>query len=886
MINNLTPEQINQIPVYREKWRTLALSTERINRPPATEAVNNLYLYGNIGIEPPTIMLFDSPYGALLTIAFDNGLTNPLVKQFKNNFFNPLLRELKGQISSNSYKILIDRLKNSLEKQLKSQLQAQIQKGLAARFRTEITEKSQYQKILDVIASQCFLPELLACWGSLFDFARTELNCNLDEPKWLAFQSIVNSCGWIFPFGDTVLICDRPTQISFNDKGILHAEGEPAISFVDDYRVYAYNGVILPVEYGVLPPSKWESKWLLKNHSIELKKALIKGIGKTRIKEELTKEELKIVAGEQAEYIKQQRAKQQKLQQSVLATAFFENITPEQESRIEEFDKKWQAIAFNKPNKYQAEQAVKKAYAISNKKNLNPTVVFCANPAESLPTIINDESWKNIIKQLGIDLINKDDFILREAAINELNRQNLGMQTINSFVLKNDFENIVNPILDSIEVYSPLADLGEQMELKIGSQVSLKSKEKFFASLPGMNSKLKTNFERNIYHPYVETIKKRLETVLNHQVGKKLEKKLGTKIKNLLFSQLINICEEQLEKKLYDKFADLGKYYQLGAWFDFCISVLGCECDAEMWSAFQELAANCCWIYAKDNICVVAEVSLNYRVKVKAREENVSVLLQARKTGKKGKVSLQKPSMPLWKQVLVKISLVVFGLPLLSFYLLVPLARLIVKILNFLIDVMGFLLLLAFIVPIKIGGIIAGLLIGIFGPFGARNNTVLQTTILQPARRVVHTEADSEGLLHAEGKPAVIFDDGTKRYFHHGVRLLNRRYWVHPRRWRPKWLLTESDPDMFDILIEEIGYVKVCKKLKTRRLDRWREYSLLEFRDLRDPSDRLLIHVLKMTCPSTGSVHVLRVPPEITTAREAVGWVNWGTDPEEFVVET
>ena len=46
------------------------------------------------------------------------------------------------------------------------------------------------------------------------------------------------------------------------------------------------------------------------------------------------------------------------------------------------------------------------------------------------------------------------------------------------------------------------------------------------------------------------------------------------------------------------------------------------------------------------------------------------------------------------------------------------------------------------------------------------------------------------------------------------------------------------------------------------------------------------IYLLKMACPSTGFIHALRVPPNINSAREAISWVNWGVDPEEFGVQT
>ncbi|MEH1928546.1 hypothetical protein [Nostoc sp.] len=60
----LTPEQEALIPVYRQKWRAIALSTERIDREKASEAVKATYVL--IGIEEPEIVFYDSPNAALI----------------------------------------------------------------------------------------------------------------------------------------------------------------------------------------------------------------------------------------------------------------------------------------------------------------------------------------------------------------------------------------------------------------------------------------------------------------------------------------------------------------------------------------------------------------------------------------------------------------------------------------------------------------------------------------------------------------------------------------------------------------------------------------------------------------------------------------------------
>jgi hypothetical protein len=70
--------------------------------------------------------------------------------------------------------------------------------------------------------------------------------------------------------------------------------------------------------------------------------------------------------------------------------------------------------------------------------------------------------------------------------------------------------------------------------------------------------------------------------------------------------------------------------------------------------------------------------------------------------------------------------------------------------------------------------------------------------------------------------------------------------------------------------------------LAAEQIDSWQEYALLKI----DKADVEPIYLLKMTCPSTGFIHALRVPPNLTSAREAIRWVNGGIDPEEFSVQT
>jgi internalin A len=143
---------------------------------------------------------------------------------------------------------------------------------------------------------------------------------------------------------------------------------------------------------------------------------------------------------------------------------------------------------------------------------------------------------------------------------------------------------------------------------------------------------------------------------------------------------------------------------------------------------------------------------------------------------------------------------------------------------------------------------------------------------------------DSDNQLHAEAEPAIQFADGWHTgYYYHGVKIPEQYGKLHFSEWQPQWLLEEDNAEVRRVLIQVIGYDRICEELQAQVLDSWQEYTLL---CIAADVDVEPIHLLKMTCPSTGRIHILRVPPEITSAREAIRWVNWDIDPENFSVQT
>lgn len=122
---------------------------------------------------------------------------------------------------------------------------------------------------------------------------------------------------------------------------------------------------------------------------------------------------------------------------------------------------------------------------------------------------------------------------------------------------------------------------------------------------------------------------------------------------------------------------------------------------------------------------------------------------------------------------------------------------------------------------------------------------------------------------------------------------LPRRYWTKLSEWKSEWLLDEDNTEVRSILIAHLGYDKVCEELKGIKIDSWREYALLKIDRIEmvydedgDPDYIEPMVLLKMTCPSTGHIHILRVPPEMTSAEAAITWVNHDIHPDKFAIQT
>lgn len=181
MITELTAEQEALIPVYREKWRAIALSTERIDRQAVAAAVGAAYKAD--GLEAPQILFFTSPKAAWKKLGnkLKEQIGNSIYLSFREQLFYELQRQLDYQI--------LNRLYTQTDKLMWKQMGIRQFSELLATQVYKRRNKSHYRRIY---------PEVMACQSSLFDFCASVLGCTYDELIWSAHQSITIHCGWTF----------------------------------------------------------------------------------------------------------------------------------------------------------------------------------------------------------------------------------------------------------------------------------------------------------------------------------------------------------------------------------------------------------------------------------------------------------------------------------------------------------------------------------------------------------------------------------------------------------------------------------------------------------------------------------------------------------------
>jgi hypothetical protein len=207
-IEKLTQEQVDSMPKFRSKWIAIGTDTSKIDHVEAIKASNLSYKCANL--PNPKFFIFPSgPKEAMKFISFGK-----FIDFTETDFAN---------LSALGPYALTKAIRAKVEK--------------AEKENPDFT----YTKVWPG-----FYGQHEAGWLSLYDFFAEHFN--LSELS-AGIRALALHSGWVWLYGDLVIICEKPTRLTLNATGDLHNEKTAAIEYNDGTKVYSFNGVVIPAKW-------------------------------------------------------------------------------------------------------------------------------------------------------------------------------------------------------------------------------------------------------------------------------------------------------------------------------------------------------------------------------------------------------------------------------------------------------------------------------------------------------------------------------------------------------------------------------------------------------------------------------------------------------------
>ncbi len=310
-ILELNDEQKNKLGNYRDFWYTIALSTEKANRPLAEQAVIEAYKRSGLGV-PENFIWFMSPMQGVIAayilsqimtriglqprgqirVDVQEQVTVDILDQVQDQLRNEFLIRVHEQVRMEIWELFGDRAWNtsvssSVNKVFK-QVIDQVSYHTHEKLWDQVDEKNWFS-IGDAIREQaykCGSGSYDASWLSVYVFFLDE--CQLgSQSKLQLLMDLCQHCGWWWTYKKAVVLTERPNYIGLDDRGALHALGRKAVEYPDGWGLWRVYGVQVPEDWASKQAKDWESRWLFQTDNAELRRVIIQVLGYERIMKEL-----------------------------------------------------------------------------------------------------------------------------------------------------------------------------------------------------------------------------------------------------------------------------------------------------------------------------------------------------------------------------------------------------------------------------------------------------------------------------------------------------------------------------------------------------------------------------------------------------------------------
>jgi hypothetical protein len=250
----LTPEQKAQFPAFLDRWMAHGLSTQPADRPTAERGVR--LAYEAAGLAPPQAFFWA---GSPLAGALIDTVISQLSKEGKK----------KPAPSKTAYPPRILAVVDTVMPLLGEIL------GKKAPKRAYVIDCLSNLQLHNAAYGQH--DASILCFYDFFAQV-----CGVEECRKLEGLNLVaQSCGWWWAYDTIAILTERPSALSLDDRGRLHADSNWAVLYPDGFGYCLVHGVEVP-EHVVLAPEKITIAEIAAEANVEVRRVMIDKYGRDR----------------------------------------------------------------------------------------------------------------------------------------------------------------------------------------------------------------------------------------------------------------------------------------------------------------------------------------------------------------------------------------------------------------------------------------------------------------------------------------------------------------------------------------------------------------------------------------------------------------------------
>ena len=273
-IEKLTKKQLALIPVVRDEWMKIGLSTEPVDRAAVREILSRLYAVANKPA-PKFVIHLDSPLRVGIAIAqlrLDDAQVRAQVSdqvsaqvsdqvraqvsaqvsaqvrdQVRDQVRAQVSAQVRDQVSAQVRDQVRDQVSDQVSDQVRAQVRAQVSDQVSAQVSDQVRAQVSAQvrdQVSDQVSDQV---RDLVDWRWWYDFGQFDVwmsyydffsKLGFDTEKLQPSFDMAKAAGWSLLFWDWAFISAKPECIHRDEQGRLHSESAAAVRYPDGFSVF------------------------------------------------------------------------------------------------------------------------------------------------------------------------------------------------------------------------------------------------------------------------------------------------------------------------------------------------------------------------------------------------------------------------------------------------------------------------------------------------------------------------------------------------------------------------------------------------------------------------------------------------------------------------